>query len=194
VQEPRPVTLAGRHVRLEPLEREHLDDLAACCEPAFYQWMPAGPYGPGGFAAWLGRAHDARDAGRELPFALVLNETGQAIGTTRFGDISPRDERLEIGWTWIGHAHQRTVANTEMKRLLLGHAFDELGAGRVTLKTGAANEASRRAITRLGAVEEGVLRRHVLLDDGSFRDTVYYSIVAEEWPAVRDRLIERLMR
>ena len=121
--------------------------------------MPAGPYGPGGFGAWLGRALDARDAGRELPFALVLNETGEAIGTTRFGNVSLRDERLEIGWTWIARAHQRTVANTEMKRLLLLHAFDELGAERVTLKTGSLNEASRRAIERLGAVEEGVLRR-----------------------------------
>jgi len=190
---PRPVTLAGPHVRLEPLDRAHLEDLAAVCEPDFYRWMPAGPYGPGGFEAWLDRAADARDAGRELPFALVLNADGRAIGTTRFGDIAVLDERLEIGWTWIGRAHQRTGANTEMKRLLLAHAFDELGAGRVTMKTGSANEASRRAIARLGAVEEGVLRRHVLLDDGSFRDTVYYSIVAEEWPAVRERL-SRLMR
>jgi RimJ/RimL family protein N-acetyltransferase len=188
VQEPGPVTLAGAHVRLEPLDAAHLADLEAACEPDFYRWMPAGPYGPGGFRAWLGRALDARDAGRELPFALVLNGSGRAIGTTRFGDIAVRDERLEIGWTWVARAHQRTVANTEMKRLLLGHAFDELGAGRVTLKTGAANEASRRAIARLGATEEGTLRRHVLLDDGSFRDTVYYSIVAAEWPAVRERL------
>ncbi len=190
---PAPVTLAGPHVRLEPLDAAHLRELEACCEPDFYRWMPAGPYGPGGFPAWLGRALDARDAGRELPFALVDNATGAAIGTTRFGNISVRDERLEIGWTWIARSHQRTVANTEMKRLLLWHAFEELDAGRVTLKTGSLNEASRRAIARLGAVEEGTLRRDVQLDDGRFRDTVYYSIVAMEWPAVRERL-SRLIR
>ena len=183
-----PVTLAGPHVRLEPLDRAHLGDLEDCCDPDFYRWMPAGPYGPGGFGAWLNRALDARDAGRELPFALVLNETATAIGTTRFGNVSLRDERLEIGWTWIARAHQRTFANTEMKRLLLLHAFDEIEAERVTLKTGSLNEASRRAIERLGAIEEGIHRRDVMLDDGSFRDTVYYSIVAEEWPGVRDRL------
>jgi RimJ/RimL family protein N-acetyltransferase len=193
MREPGPVTLAARHVRLEPLDRAHLDDLARACDPDFYRWMPAGPYGAGGFDAWYLRAADARDAGRELPFALVHNADGRAIGTTRFGDISVRDERMEIGWTWIARAHQRTAANTEMKQLLLGHAFDELGAGRVALKTGSHNEGSRRAITRLGAVEEGTLRRHVLLDDGTFRDTVYYSIVAAEWPAVRDRL-NRLSR
>jgi RimJ/RimL family protein N-acetyltransferase len=190
---PAPVTLAGPHVRLEPLDAAHLDDLEAACEPDFYRWMAAGPYGPGGFPAWLSRALDARDAGRELPFALLPREGGRAIGTTRFGNISVRDERLEIGWTWIARAHQRTVANTEMKRLLLWHAFDDLGAGRVTLKTGSENEASRRAISRLGAVEEGIHRRELLLDDGRFRDTVYYSIVAAEWPAVRDRL-SRLAR
>jgi RimJ/RimL family protein N-acetyltransferase len=188
MQPPVPVTIAGPDVRMEALDRAHLDDHERCCEPDFYRWMPAGPYGPGGFGAWLNRAHDARDAGRELPFALVLNQTGAAIGTTRFGNVSLRDERLEIGWTWIARAHQRTFANTEMKRLLLLHAFDELEAERVTLKTGSLNEASRRAIERLGAVEEGIHRRDVMLDDGSFRDTVYYSIVAEEWPAVRDRL------
>ncbi len=193
MQVPLPVTLAGPHVRLEPLDRAHLEDLERHCEPDFYRWMPAGPYGPGGFGAWLNRALDARDAGRELPFALVLNETGLAIGTTRFGNVSLPDERLEIGWTWLARAHQRTVANTEMKRLLLLHAFDELEAERVTLKTGSLNEASRRSIERLGAVEEGIHRHDVMLDDGSFRDTVYYSIVAEEWPGVRERFT-RLIR
>jgi RimJ/RimL family protein N-acetyltransferase len=133
-------------------------------------------------------------AGRYVAWATVDRASGRAIGSTRFGDISPADGRLEIGWTWIAPSYQRTAANTEAKLLQLRYAFDDLGATRVALKTDGRNVRSQAAIERLGAVREGVLRRHMRLPDGFIRDTVYYSILAEEWPAVRDRLEERLAR
>lgn len=113
-------------------------------------------------------------------------------GWTSYLDIVPAHERIEIGGTAYGLAWQRTAVNTECKLLLLGHAFDDLGYGRVALKTDGSNERSLRAIERLGAVREGVLRRHRRRPDGTWRDTVYYSIRREEWPAVRDRLVARL--
>ena len=130
---------------------------------------------------------DSRD-GSAWPFATVENESGRAIGSTRYFDIRPEHRGLEIGWTWIGVAHQRTAANTECKRLLLVHAFDVLGALRVQLKTDARNVRSQRAIERIGAVREGVLRAHMILPDGFVRDSVMYSITSADWPAVKSRL------
>jgi RimJ/RimL family protein N-acetyltransferase len=129
-----------------------------------------------------------------VAWATVERASDRAVGSTRFGDIAPEHGRVEIGWTWIAPSRQRSAVNTEAKLLQLTYAFDTLGAGRVALKTDLRNERSQRAIERLGAVREGVLRRHLRLPDGHVRDTVYYSILADEWPAVRARLEERLSR
>lgn len=116
------------------------------------------------------------------------------MGSTRFANADPGNRRVEIGWTWLGRAFQRTALNTEAKLLMLGHAFDQLGCLRVELKTDALNARSRAAIRRLGAVEEGTLRRHMITSTGRVRDTVYYSVLREEWPAVRAGLAARLER
>lgn len=127
-----------------------------------------------------------------VPFAVVHRESGRAVGWTTYMDIDVADERLEIGSTWYGRAYWRTAVNTDTKLLLLTHAFEELGMGRVQLKTDHLNERSQAAIARLGARREGVLRRHRRRHDGSWRDTVYFSLLADEWPEARARLRARL--
>ncbi len=128
-------------------------------------------------------------AGRQIPFAIVDRAIGRAVGSTRYLDIQPANRGIEIGWTWIGTAHQRTAINTECKFLLLRHAFETLGAIRVQLKTDLRNERSQRAMERIGAAREGVLRQNMLLWDGHRRDSVYYSVLVDEWPRVRERLL-----
>jgi RimJ/RimL family protein N-acetyltransferase len=135
-----------------------------------------------------------RDAGVSLPFITRESESGRAIGSTRFGNISRDDRRVEIGWTWVGTQWQRTAANTEAKYLMLSHAFETWGCVRVELKTSTLNERSRAAIERIGGIEEGILRRHMRNADGTWRDTVYFSILDREWPAAKQRLEERLSR
>ena len=192
---PESVVLEGRHVRLEPLEARHRDDLkaAAAQDPEIFRYMGTN-IAAHGWDTWLREALDGVAEGRYVAWATVDRETGRAVGSTRFGDISPGDGRVEIGWTWIAPSHQRTAVNTEAKLLQLTYAFDDLGATRVALKTDDRNLRSQAAIERLGAVREGVLRRHMRLPDGYLRDTVYYSILSEEWPAVKARLEERLKR
>lgn len=133
-------------------------------------------------------------AGTALPFATVAARTGEVIGTTRFANMSTEFLRAEIGWTWLGGQWQRTAANTEAKLLMLRHAFESWGTRRVEFKTSARNAKSRAALLRIGAVEEGVLRHHMTHADGTPRDSVYYSIIRDEWPGVKARLIERLDR
>jgi RimJ/RimL family protein N-acetyltransferase len=145
-----------------------------------------------GLDAWIARAVEERDAGDRLPFAVVLAEDGRAVGSSSYLDIAPGDGRLEIGATWYGREWWRTFVNPEAKLLLLGHAFDELGATRVAFRTDAANARSRSAIERLGAVFEGIHRHREHRPDGTLRDTAFYSILAAEWPAVRAGLEERL--
>jgi RimJ/RimL family protein N-acetyltransferase len=183
--------LAGRHVRLEPIEERHRDHLlaAAAEDPATFRYTLSELWR--GAEAWPAYLADALQP-QFVTWATVLASTGRAIGSTRFGDISPADGRLEIGWTWIAPSHQRTAANTEAKLLQLTYAFEELGATRVALKTDARNEASQRAIERIGGVREGVLRHHLRLPDGHLRDTVYYSILSDEWRAAKTGLEERL--
>jgi RimJ/RimL family protein N-acetyltransferase len=135
---------------------------------------------------------ERREAGAQLPFAQVELASGRAVGSTSYLDIAPADGRVEIGWTWLGRPWWRTPLNTEAKLLLLGHAFDTLHLNRVALKTDVRNERSQAAIERIGGVREGVLRAHMIRPDGSLRDTVYFSILASEWPAVRERLNRRL--
>jgi len=190
---PERIVLAGRFVRLEPLDERHRDDLlaAAAEDPITFRYMGADL--SAGEAAWPAYLADAHRP-EYVAWATVDAATGRAIGSTRFGDIAPEHGRVEIGWTWIAPSHQRSAVNTEAKLLQLGYAFDDLGATRVALKTDGRNLRSQAAIERLGAQREGTLRRHVRMPDGFIRDTVYFSILAEEWPAVKARLEERLSR
>jgi RimJ/RimL family protein N-acetyltransferase len=187
---PTAVTLEGTHARLEPLGPAHAEDLhAACGDDPAWRFMPMPPLRTVAEArAMIDAAVAETAAGREVAFAIVDRATGRAVGSTRFLDLQREHRGLEIGWTWIGGQWRRTPINTEAKLLLLTHAFEELGAWRVTLKTDARNESSQRAIERIGATREGVLRRHRLCWDGHVRDSVYYGITDLDWPSVKARL------
>ena len=193
VMEIRPMTLEGEHVRLEPLTMEHH---AALWEIAkdhdLWRWTASDIRTPEDLARYMETALAEQAAGRALPFATVAKANGRAIGSTRFGNLEPLNRRAEIGWTWLGSAWQRTAVNTEAKLLMLTHAFERWGCIRVELKTDALNQPSRAAIARLGAKEEGTLRRHIVTQTGRVRDTVYYSILDEEWPSIKARLEARL--
>jgi RimJ/RimL family protein N-acetyltransferase len=203
----RPFDLSGRHARLEPLGTAHAADLAAAAaeDRSSYAFTRV-PDGPADAADYVRAALAERDAGRSLPFAVVRTRDDVVVGSTRFLDMEvlgrPEvvllDDRrppqaVEIGNTWYAASAQRTPLNTEVKLLLLGHAFDVWQVLRVTLKTDARNRRSRAAIERLGACFEGIRRAHTIASDGTVRDTAYYSIVAAEWPALRDGLRSRLV-
>lgn len=191
----RPVTLVGRRVRLEPLATSHLDDLARVgLDPAIWTWTIARPADRDGLRAWLELALANAAAGTEVPFATIDLARDRAVGSTRFLSIVPEHRRLEIGWTWVGTAFQRNGVNREAKLLQLGHAFDELGANRVEFKTDSRNERSRAALLGIGATFEGVFRNHMIMPSGRLRHSAWYSIVAEDWPAVRERLTALLNR
>ncbi len=192
---PVPVVLEGRHVRIEPLTADHVGDLAAtvCGDDELWRWMPVPtPTGRRDVEALVAGAVAELDAGTRVPFAVVMRSSGLAVGSTSFLDIAPLDERVEIGWTFLARDVWRTAVNSEAKLLLIDHAFGDLGMERVALKTDAGNERSQAAISRLGAVREGVLRHHRVRPDGTRRDTVYFSVLREEWPSVRRRLVDRL--
>lgn len=188
--DPTPITLTGRHVRLEPLGTEHAEDLLHVGRDAdVWQFLPLPAFGGrDDVAAWIEQAQTETNAGRQIAFAILGMPDRCAIGSTRYLDIRREHRGIEIGWTWIGTRHQRTAVNSECKLLLLQHAFEKLGALRVQFKTDARNEGSQRAIERLGAVREGTLRNHMLLWDGHVRDSVVYSILDTEWPAAKERL------
>ncbi|MEU8679226.1 GNAT family protein [Streptomyces sp. NPDC048560] len=191
---PAPVTLAGRHVTLVPLTMDHAEDLFAAGGGDDEVWCWQGgptPRSQGELALTMRELLDEAERGTYVPYAVMHRETGRAIGWTSFLDISASDERLEIGWTWYGRAFWRSAVNTETK-LLMTYAFEELGMGRVQLKTDHLNTRSQQAIARLGAQREGVLRRHRLRHDGTWRDTVYFSLLADEWPEAKKRLGARL--
>ncbi len=190
----RPVTLRHDHVQLEPLRPRHAPDLfhAGHIHPSL-AFQPSPPFARTVDAAnWVTRALAEQLAGTRCPFAIVDPATGIAVGSTSLFDIRPPERAVEIGFTWLAPAHQRTPMNTAAKLLLLTHCFETLGAERVQLKTDARNLVSQRAIARLGATREGVLRKHQKLPDGFVRDTVVYSILPEEWPTIKGRLIARL--
>ena len=190
---PAPVTLTSPVVRLEPLTLVHVDALARIgLDAELWRWIPTAMASADEMRGYVATALDEQARGVSLPFAIVDATNDEVIGSTRFGNIDVRNRRLEIGWTWLAGSHQRTRANTAAKRLLLGHAFDVLGANRVEFKTDALNEKSRNAIARIGGVQEGIFRQHVVCASGRIRDTVYFSILATEWPAVARRLDERL--
>lgn len=187
------VTLEGAFVRLVPLTIDHVDPLCAVgLDATIWRWMPSKVRDRAGMQAFVESCLAARDAGTALPFVITERETGQVVGATRFMNIAAADLRVEIGGTWIGPAWQRTRVNTEAKYLMLRHAFERWGCRRVEFKTSALNAKSRAAILRLGAKEEGTLRKHMVQEDGSPRDSVYFSIIDDEWPAVKARLEDTL--
>lgn len=191
---PQPVTLAGNHVRLEPLSISHAEDLLVAGEDAaLWRYLPcAPPTTIEAMRAYVEEALRTAEGGGQIPFATVLIETGRAIGSTRYLDILRGDGGLEIGWTWIGKPWQRTAVNTECKYLLMRHAFEDLGALRVQLKTDGRNDRSQKAIARIGGKREGVLRRNRRLWDGFVRDTVVFSILDSEWPEAKAAMEARL--
>ncbi len=193
--DPKPVLLEGRHVRLEPLAPRHAAGLfAASQDSAIWQWMPIPMFSSVAVAQlWIDDALKVQASGVEVAFAIVRESDGMVVGSTRYLDIRRPHRALEIGWTWLATAAQRTPVNTEAKFLLLQHAFEVHGAVRVQLKTDERNEQSRRAILRLGAVFEGILRNYqTRVHDGYVRNTAMYSITATEWPAVKARLEAKL--
>ena len=143
---------------------------------------------------YIETALEWREAGTALPFATMLQPDGTVIGSSRFANIDRPNRRLEIGWTWIGRPWQRTPANTEAKYLMLRHAFEVLGCIRVEFKTDVLNTTSRNALLRIGAREEGIFRRHMITETGRVRDSIYFSIIEAEWPAVKAGLIGKLGR
>ncbi len=182
---PEPITLTGRHVTLTPLAPEHAGDLRDACvdgplQTLWYTMIPA----PDEVAAEIDRRLALQAAGSMLPFA-VLTPDGRAVGMTTYMNIDPANRRVEIGSTWYAASVQRSPLNTEAKRLLLAHAFDELNCIAVEFRTHRMNTQSRRAIERLGAQLDGILRAHMIMANGTIRDTACYSITSSEWPAVR---------
>jgi RimJ/RimL family protein N-acetyltransferase len=184
-----PIVLEGSRVRLEPLSIDHLPDLSLVAfDPLLWQWTIMGPQDEPGLQRWVESALANAEAGIERPFATIDLASGRAIGSSRYLSIVPEHRRLEIGWTWVGTAFQRTGANRSAKLLQLTHAFETLGANRVEFKTHARNERSRTALAGIGATFEGVFRNHMIMPDGSIRHSAYFSVVVEEWPEVKAKL------
>lgn len=176
-------------MRLEPLANAHLAGLAAVgLDPELWRWIPTPVRTIEEMSAYIATALREQQQGTSLPFALAEKSTGRLMGSTRYGNIDRTHRRVEIGWTWVAREWQRTAVNTEAKYLLLKHAFESLGCIRVELKTDSLNERSRAAILRIGAREEGIFRNHMITASGRIRDTVYFSIVASEWPGAKARL------
>jgi N-acetyltransferase len=188
-----PVSLQGSAVRLEPMTNVHVDALAQVgLDPEIWRWGITPLATAEDMRVYVEQALEEQRRGVSLPFVIVVVSSGRAVGSTRYGNIDLANRRLEIGWTWLAPAYQRTGINTEAKLLLLTHAFERLGVHRVELKTDALNRRSRAAILRIGAVEEGTLRKHIVTASGRVRDSVYYSILDTEWPAVKARLKGKL--
>jgi RimJ/RimL family protein N-acetyltransferase len=189
-----PATLIGRFVRLEPLSEAHAEALAEVgMEETIWQHMPYGPMRtPTDIRRWVHDLLERAQGGTDLPFAVVHLASGRIAGATRYMDIRPKDRGLEIGGTWYGTDFQRTIVNTESKYLLLRKAFEDLKCIRVQLKTDSRNVRSQRAIERIGGVQEGMLRNHMILPDGTIRHSIYYSILDSEWPAVKAHLEAKL--
>jgi RimJ/RimL family protein N-acetyltransferase len=188
-----PAVLEGKTVRLEPLQSRHFDDLCAVgMDEDLWQISLTPMRTRQELLAYLNEALQEAENRFSVSFAIVHRQSGKAIGSSRFANISPQHRRLEIGWTWIAKEWQRTAVNTETKYLMLRHAFEQLSFYRVELKTDALNERSRKAILRIGAKEEGTLRGHMVTSGGRIRDTVYYSILAPEWPAVKAGLEQKI--
>ena len=190
-----PIVLTGAHVRLDPISDAHLDGIMRAGEDeSIWQWLPYCPRTRPEYEHWLGDALAAMASGKQLPFATIDVRTGEVVGSTRLFVTSRDDHRIEIGGTWLAPQAQRTAINTESKYLLLRHCFETLRAVRVELKTDARNEKSQQAIERIGARREGVMRKHMLTRGDFYRDSVYFSIIDDEWPETKQRLEAMLSR
>jgi N-acetyltransferase len=188
-----PITLTGKHVRLEPMRPAHAAALLEAGRSAeIWEWMPARPLTADTMDSWLKKAIHAESQGLEYPFVVVRLEDDRVIGSTRYLDVQEDDRTVEIGWTWYSPAAWGGVVNPEAKYLLLRHAFEDWRAIRLALKTDIKNVHSQAAIRKLGARFEGTLRNHRIRPDGSYRDTALFSITESEWPAVKLRLEQRL--
>ncbi|MDQ6712257.1 MAG: GNAT family N-acetyltransferase [Candidatus Dormibacteraeota bacterium] len=188
-----PVTLSGNHIRLEPMRPLHARALLDTGrDEAIWTWMPARPRTPETMDRWLEKAMQAESQGREYPFVVVRLEDNGLIGSTRYLDVQEEDRTVEIGWTWYAPDAWGGIVNPEAKYLLMRHAFDDWHAIRVALKTDINNLHSQAAIKKLGARYEGTLRNQRIRPDGTYRDTVIFSVIESEWPAVKARLEERL--
>jgi RimJ/RimL family protein N-acetyltransferase len=188
-----PVSLQGRHIRLEPLTLDHHNGLCEIgLDPDLWRWIPFQVKSRDEMQEYIRQALQWQSDGTALPFATVEQSSGRVVGCTRYMNIDKPNRHVEIGSTLIGKPWQRTVVNTEAKYLMLRHAFETLGCFRVELKTDALNERSRNAILRIGAIQEGIFRKHVLCWDGRLRDSVYFSVIDSEWPGVKARLEEKL--
>jgi RimJ/RimL family protein N-acetyltransferase len=188
-----PVVLEGTFVRLEPLALSHVEGLCAVgLDPDLWRVTMTLLKTEDDMRKYVQEALQGQRDGSTLPFAIVEKKSRTVVGSTRYGNIDRASRRLEIGWTWVARPWQRTAVNTECKYLLLRHAFERLGCMRVEFKTDVINEQSRRALGRIGAVEEGVLRRHMITPTGRVRDSVYFSILDTEWKGVKGNLERRL--
>ena len=189
----KPLTLEGKYVRLTPLKLSHLPELyEAASDESLWLWTTNVIENREDALRYIETALGEFERKVSLPFVTIEKSSGRIIGSTRFGNLDAKHRKAEIGWTWINPQWQRTNVNTEAKLLMLTHAFETWKCVRVELKTDVLNEKSRKAILRLGAKEEGVLRRHLITDAGRFRDTVYFSIIDSEWQTVKAGLQEKL--
>jgi RimJ/RimL family protein N-acetyltransferase len=195
IMEVKPVVLIGRHVRLEPMTEVHIKGLTEIgVGQNFWDLMVYGRVdSENEMRQWVLEILSREKQGTDLPFAAIHLSSGSVAGATRYMNIMPKDRGLEVGGTWYGTEFQRTAVNTECKYLLLKHAFETLDAIRVQMKTDLRNERSQRAMERIGARKEGVLRNHMILPDGYFRHSVFYSILDTEWPDVKKKL-EAMMK
>jgi N-acetyltransferase len=190
-----PVTLERSFVRLEPMTMAHHVGLTAIgLDPDIWRLTVANVRTPEEMRAYMEDALRLQTEGSSLPFVTIERSSDQIVGSTRFGNYDPLHRRIEIGWTWVAKARRRTATNTEAKYLMLKHAFERLGCVRVELKTDVLNLTSRNAMMRIGAKEEGILRKHTLMWTGRYRDTVFYSILDEEWAQVKAHLETLLVR
>ncbi|HEY6292285.1 MAG TPA: GNAT family protein [Terriglobia bacterium] len=188
-----PVMLEGDKIRLEPLTLRHLPRLVEIgLQDHIFRWFTQPVLTPADMETFVDTALREQEAGKSLPFATVERQTGLAVGSTRFGNIDREHRRVEIGWTWIAPAWQRTAVNTEAKYLMLRFAFELWGCNRVEFKTDSLNEPSRRALARIGARQEGVFRNHMVTASGRIRHSVYFSVIREEWPEVKAGLESKI--
>ena len=190
-----PIILEGRLVRLEPLSLSHVPELCKVgLDLDLWTITMSLIRNEGEMRQYVETALQSQQVGAALPFATIDKKSGRVAGSTRFGNIDKVNKRVEIGWTWLGKGFQRTHVNTEAKYLMLKHAFEVWGCYRVEFKTDVINEKSRNALKRIGAKEEGILRRHQITASGRVRDSIYYSILDNEWPGAKGMLEERLTR
>lgn len=184
-----PITLEGRFIRLEPITPAHAPGLwAVSADAEIYRYKPYALRNEDDLRGFIAKVEQARARGEGMTFVTVDRASGLPVGSSSYLAADANNRRVEIGATWVTPARQRTPINSEAKLLMLRHAFETLGCLRVEFKTDRLNEKSRRALERIGAVEEGIFRNHMVMPDGRIRDSVYFSIIASEWPAVQERL------